>query len=397
MFFKRNLQVAKRESSKRRACFLAVLMLTVGILGWDMTLPETAEAGIPNFIDVGITHWAYGSVRPICEKGIVKGYADGTFKPNRRVTYGEFIKMVTIAVNGQDVGIADVKAGATNWASGYYKAAVASGLFDETQISENRLNQEIPRSDMALIAANAIGAGKVEDYDELAKSITDIFGEENEYEIMQSFAAGVITGYPDGTFLPKGTLSRAESAVVIHRIIDESERVLPELLRNREIAENQSKPAKEVAGQPYVIDSLDKYVTNYRDKRYAYLTNHEGSTYMDSKINWTQDIEVYPKGVLEIEINPERTWEEVEKLHKKLPTLYPKLFHNFDVENELSYVVYLIKDKKIIEQPKIFANFDKVNSCNITSYTYPTKFDYIAFASSTGVDVRVRIYPNPFI
>ena len=41
-----------------------------------------------SYDDLPEKHWAYEAVERMCEKGIVNGYPDGTFKPSGTVTYG---------------------------------------------------------------------------------------------------------------------------------------------------------------------------------------------------------------------------------------------------------------------------------------------------------------------
>jgi hypothetical protein len=48
-----------------------------------------------------------------------------------------------------------------------------------------------------------------------------------EYDITKAYAEGLVTGYPDGTFGPEETLSRAEAAAVIHRLISSGARLSP--------------------------------------------------------------------------------------------------------------------------------------------------------------------------
>ena len=68
----------------------------------------------------------------------------------------------------------------------------------------------------------------IKNYDEIQKGITDVtYQTEHEYDITKAYATGILTGYTDNTFKPDETLSRAESATVIYRLVDESKRVLP--------------------------------------------------------------------------------------------------------------------------------------------------------------------------
>ena len=61
--------------------FLAVLMaVTIS--------PGAAAAPKPLFTDLPESHWAHRYVAPLCEQGVVNGYPDGSFKPNKTVTWG---------------------------------------------------------------------------------------------------------------------------------------------------------------------------------------------------------------------------------------------------------------------------------------------------------------------
>lgn len=71
-----------------------------------MGFTPTATAGLPTatptncaiqFSDVPSTHTFYQAVRCLACRGIVSGYADGTFRPNNQVTRGQLAKMVSNA------------------------------------------------------------------------------------------------------------------------------------------------------------------------------------------------------------------------------------------------------------------------------------------------------------
>jgi hypothetical protein len=90
------------------------------------------------------------------------------------------------------------------------------------------LGEKITRAHMALLLQLHSGDVKIDDYDEIQKGITDItYRTKYEHDITKSYASGILTGYADRTFRPDKTLSRAESAAVIHRLVDESKRILP--------------------------------------------------------------------------------------------------------------------------------------------------------------------------
>ena len=176
------------------------------------------------FTDISSSNWAYEAVNAMSDKTIVKGYPDGTFKPTNTVTYGEFIKMALIAATGEDIG----NATSGNWATSYYDKALALGYFTKDDIAKENLNSKITRAHMALIISSILGDVKIDNYDEIQKGIKDISAQsEYEYDITKSYAIGILTGYTDNTFRPERTLTRAESATVIYRLVDESKRITP--------------------------------------------------------------------------------------------------------------------------------------------------------------------------
>jgi len=176
------------------------------------------------YTDVKANHWAHEAVKAMSDQSIIKGYPNGSFLPNNTVTYGEFIKMALIAGTGEDVG----NAAAGHWALNYYDKALELKYFTAYDIDKAQLGSQIPRGDMALIISSILGDMDIQNYDEIQQGIKDItYQTEYEYDITKSYAAGILTGYTNHTFRPDKTLSRAESATVIYRLVDESKRELP--------------------------------------------------------------------------------------------------------------------------------------------------------------------------
>ncbi len=172
--------------------------------------------------DLKTTNWAYESVKAMSDKDIIKGYPDGSFKPQSTVTYGEFIKMIVIAATGEELTVAEKP---HHWAYNYYQKALELDLFAEAEIDTTILNNAIPRSDMALIISNGLGKTEVENYSEIEAIVKDVDSTTKyDYHIIKSYATGILSGYTDHTFQAEGTLNRAESALVIYRFTDESKR-----------------------------------------------------------------------------------------------------------------------------------------------------------------------------
>ena len=80
-----------------------------------------AHAEEISFVDLTEDHWAYNTVKKMRKQGIVNGYPDGTFHPNKQVTESEFMKMlIQTFVNNTE--LPKVK-NENHWADRYYAFA----------------------------------------------------------------------------------------------------------------------------------------------------------------------------------------------------------------------------------------------------------------------------------
>lgn len=57
---------------------------------------DTKNVANPNFKDVPKTSKYYGAIAALVQKGVVKGYSDGTFKPDNPLTRSQMAKMLTL-------------------------------------------------------------------------------------------------------------------------------------------------------------------------------------------------------------------------------------------------------------------------------------------------------------
>jgi hypothetical protein len=110
------------------------------------------------FTDVSGTSWYTQAVNYLAEINILKGYEDGTFKPNQNITRAEF-------------------------------SAIAS-RFDEMENGIENSFIDISR---------------------------DFWAYEN---IMSAYSKGWIKGYPDNSFKPQNHITRAEAVAIINRMLD---------------------------------------------------------------------------------------------------------------------------------------------------------------------------------
>ncbi|WP_322904804.1 S-layer homology domain-containing protein [Paenibacillus campi] len=92
-------------------------VLLVGVCLFTSTVQAAAVSG---FKDVKSSHWAYSTIKWAVTNGIVKGYPDGTFKPNKQVSEAEFLMMFVSTY--QKIDKSQVK---NNWADPVYNVATS--------------------------------------------------------------------------------------------------------------------------------------------------------------------------------------------------------------------------------------------------------------------------------
>lgn len=165
------------------------------------------------FTDVSDDYFAKAQIEEFINAGIIEGYEDGTFRPNNSVTRAEFVKIVNKAFGFTQVGnksFKDVKDDA--WYANDVKIAVEKGYIDGFEDDTFRPKEQITREQMAKILGtilNIKGDGQTNFLDDSniatwAKPFVDALVDR-----------GIINGYPDKTFKPKGNATRGEGVCVI--------------------------------------------------------------------------------------------------------------------------------------------------------------------------------------
>ncbi len=165
-------------------------------------------------------HWAEKVITEWQNRGLVSGYADGTFKPNSSIKRSEVVTMVNKAMGyygTTNINFKDVGAG--RW---YYSAVATavwadyiSGYPDGTFKPDATVN----RAEAAAIISNV--AGLMPD-ESVAQYFTDNASIPSwaKGSIGAVINAGLMSGYPDGSFGAKKPITRAEMISSLDRVQD---------------------------------------------------------------------------------------------------------------------------------------------------------------------------------
>ena len=201
-----------------------------GVIGEKYAEPD-GRITIKTFSDIDNSGYREG-IEKAAAKGIINGYADGTFKPDAQVTRAQFITMLYRVAGSPEVeipeGKTEIELGFTDadTISDEYKTAVAwgvqNGIIKGYEDNTFRPNQAISRAQMATMLYRYLVQkdGPVSDELKATYNFTD------KDDIAAPFVeavnvmanTGYIKGFADGHFGPDETATRGQAATILVRI-----------------------------------------------------------------------------------------------------------------------------------------------------------------------------------
>lgn len=232
-----------------------VKRLLCGLLAAALLIPAAAAApasGQKAKLSDIQDHWAEQQIEQAVTEGWVDGYPDGTFRPDETITQAEFTKMLlaafrltpdsetvtwmwnnkkwahdkgwTVAIETYYPALTDMN---THWLTkqGWLKAAYASGVLVPADYDGGKYGPDLPvrRYTIALQTIRAMGmvstAQKIAT-DDLTYSDNAQIQDWVKGYVKVAAQNNVMSGYPDGSFGPKRTATRAEAVVTVARALD---------------------------------------------------------------------------------------------------------------------------------------------------------------------------------
>lgn len=147
----------------------------------------------------------------------IAGYPDGTFKPSKNISRAEMAALLSRVYEGESLQSGDVSYKDLlnkHWAYSAIQAAKDTGLMKGYPNGTFGPDKSITRAEMAAIVARWLqleGEG--------ASAAKDIQGHWAQTPIELVDEANIMNGMPDGTFQPNKPLTRAETVAIINRIL----------------------------------------------------------------------------------------------------------------------------------------------------------------------------------
>ncbi|MGY4797161.1 S-layer homology domain-containing protein [Lysinibacillus fusiformis] len=207
---------------------LLLLMIVLIIAINNLYFASNVYAAEMIFKDVDQKHWAGKEIQYLSQQNIIQGNPDGSFAPNDKLTRLQIALMVTRAkgysvIDRPDPQLVDVKNEDAHF--DIISAVMAEGVFDDVvKGQEFKPNAFVTRAEMSSILTGAFELSGLS-----SLQFKDVTTNDWAYSSIQALVNNeIVFGFADGTFQPERFLTRAEFAVMMARVLDETYRVAPE-------------------------------------------------------------------------------------------------------------------------------------------------------------------------
>lgn len=201
---------------KRALAILLTLALCAGLVSF------TALAADLTFTDIEESEWYYSDVKTAVELGLLNGRSETTFAPGDNLTYSEVVKLAACIHQRYTTGSVTLTNG-TVWYQPYVDYCKANGILNQ----DHDWSAAVTRAgymeifakalpDEALTAVNTVADGAIPDVPVTHASAAAIY---------KLYRAGIVQGTDvDGSCAPDSTITRAEVAAILTRMMDSTQR-----------------------------------------------------------------------------------------------------------------------------------------------------------------------------
>lgn len=182
-----------------------------------LCLPGMAVAGITDING----HWAQVHIEKWLTDGLIAGYPDGQFKPDREITRAEFVALVNRAFEKQSENAAgsfsDVKP--PDWFYDEVVSAKAAGYISGYPDGTFKPYNAVTRQEAAVMLTKLLG---------LAPEVESTVESFSDYHSIDQWAIpginavtaqAIMHGFPDKTFGAQNNITRAEAVVTLDRAL----------------------------------------------------------------------------------------------------------------------------------------------------------------------------------
>lgn len=189
---------------------------------------SSSGAGNSSFNDVSKDFWAHDAIEYLANTGIMSGYPDGTFAPDKAITRNEFA-VVTSKVMGwttvTDQDMAEAGKHFADWNSvpdwakeawaAVYKNEVMMGTLKSGKYTADGA-RDISRQEVCVVFSRLVDD---QQKSELTFADNNKIAEWAKEAVEICIGSGIISGYDDNTMRPANSTTRAQIATMFHRFL----------------------------------------------------------------------------------------------------------------------------------------------------------------------------------
>ncbi len=243
-----------------------VALLAPVVMAWEL------EQGPASYPDLPSDHWAYEAVTFLTDKKVVVGYPDGLYRPDQKVTRGEFATMVIKALGLYEKDTPEIfnyKDTKGHWADRNIQVASYYGLVKGFPGDMFYPNRDVTRIEALEIILNALSPENIDS--EQAKHFLSIYKDYSEIPDWALISAGkcqmigLVYNMPghETTLEPLRPATRGELARFLFNMT-EAVKIMPSEKIKQEMEPKPAPPEPKKA-DGYILDNV------YYDEDYAVI------------------------------------------------------------------------------------------------------------------------------
>ena len=217
--------------TRSRACFVLIAAWVFLLVGFGI-IPRVAQAAAIPFLDIS-NHWAMKPVLLLHSLGVVRGFEDGSFRPNKEVTRAEAAEILAAAFQSDSPLMAasvspfrDVSPRhwafpsiVFHWEKGYFLGDSAGYFHPERPMT---------RAEFFAVCLRVLGWQSIPV--QIQAPSFDDWTETPDWSkpiLVRALQTGLMQGYSDQTIRADQPVRRSEAVAIVHRMLDEQGRLFP--------------------------------------------------------------------------------------------------------------------------------------------------------------------------
>lgn len=200
-------------------------------------------------------HWAETQIKEWANIGYISGYPDGTFLPDNSITRAEFLTLVNKIFKFENkININFIDVRPDYWAYSEIQKGISAGYVSGDKNGTFRPDDFITRQEAAVIINKLLDNTEITDNKPNFKDAYDIDEwAKNSVDIV--YEHGILSGFPNGTYRPKKYMTRAEAVSALKRLTEI--KGTEDIGKNEYILREEQMKDKIIDGDLIITDDMD--------------------------------------------------------------------------------------------------------------------------------------------